>query len=69
MTDAEIEKLTAYLKKRINPDVSVRRRGRKEDSIEVYVGNEFLGLLFKDDEDPKDISYNLDIAILAIDLE
>lgn len=69
MTDAEIEKLTTYLQKRINPGVSVRRRGRKDDSIEVYVGDEFLGLLFKDDEDPKDISYNLDIAILAMDLD
>jgi hypothetical protein len=69
MTDDEIEKLRAYLAKRMNPSVELRRRGRQDDSVEVYADDEYLGLLFKDDEDPKDISYNLDVAILAIDLE
>jgi len=69
MTDNEIEKLRVYLAGRINPSVELRKRGRQTDSVEVYANDEFLGLLFKDDEDPKDISYNLDVAILAIDLE
>jgi len=69
MNDDEIEKLRTYLVKRINPSVELRRRGKKNDSLEVYANDEFLGLLFKDDEDPSDISYNLDIAILAIDLD
>ncbi|VAV91928.1 hypothetical protein MNBD_ALPHA06-1256 [hydrothermal vent metagenome] len=69
MTDAEIEKLRVFLAKRINPSVELRRRGKQTDSVEVYADEEFLGILFKDDEDPKDISYNLDVAILAIDLE
>ncbi|MBL4595255.1 MAG: DUF3126 family protein [Robiginitomaculum sp.] len=69
MIDAEIAKLQAYLTKRLGSSVELRRRGKKTDSVEVYSGDEFLGLLFKDDEDPKDISYNLDIAILAIDLD
>ena len=69
MTEEEIEKLRAYLAHRINPSVELRRRGKKDDSLEVYANEEFLGLLFKDDEDPGDISYNLDIAILAMDLD
>ncbi len=69
MTEEEIEKLRAYLARRINPSVELRRRGKKDDSLEVYANEEFLGLLFKDDEDPGDISYNLDIAILAMDLD
>lgn len=69
MNDIEIEKLRVYLAQRINPTVELRKRGRQTDSVEVYANDEFLGILFKDDEDPKDISYNLDMAILAIDLE
>ncbi len=69
MSDEEIAKLTAHLQARLNPALVLRRRGRQTDSVEAYVGDEFLGILFKDEEDPKDISYNLDMAILAIDLE
>jgi len=69
MINSEIDKLTAHLQERLNPGISLRRRGGKDDSVEVYIGDEFLGVLFKDDEDPSDISYNLDIAILSIDLE
>ncbi|PHR59255.1 MAG: hypothetical protein COA47_09845 [Robiginitomaculum sp.] len=69
MTDEEIQKLQVHLCKRLNPSLVLRRRGKKDDSVEAYVGDEFLGILFKDDEDPSDISYNLDVAILAMDLE
>jgi len=47
----------------------VRRRPRKDDSAEVYIGDEFIGVLFKDDEDPNDLSYNFQMAILDYDLD
>jgi hypothetical protein len=62
----EIRKLTAYLKRVFqNPTIDVKARPRKEDSAEVYVGDEFIGLIYKDEEDG---DYNFQMAILDIDL-
>jgi Protein of unknown function (DUF3126) len=69
MTNDEITRLQGYLCKKVNPAITLRRRGKKEDSVEAYIGEEFFALLFKDDEDPSDISYNLDMAILEMDLD
>jgi hypothetical protein len=62
----EIRKLTAYFKRVFqNPNIDVKARPRKEDSAEVYVGDEFIGLVYKDEEDG---DYNFSMAILDIDL-
>jgi hypothetical protein len=45
--------------------VSASCRGRRKRI--VYVGEEFIGVLFVDDEDG-DLSYNFQMAILATDL-
>jgi hypothetical protein len=64
----EVRKLDAYLKKLFgNARIRVVPRPKKEDSAEVYVGEEFIGVLFVDDEDG-DLSYNFQMAILATDL-
>jgi hypothetical protein len=66
---AEIKKLDAYLKKLFaNPRIRVVARPKKDDSAEVYVGEEFIGVLFVDDEDDER-SYNFQMAILETDLE
>jgi hypothetical protein len=65
----EVRKLDAYLKKLFgNARIRVVPRPKKEDSAEVYVGDEFIGVLFVDDEDDER-SYNLQMAILGADLE
>jgi hypothetical protein len=65
----EIKKLDSYLKKCFNnPHIRVVPRPKKEDSAEVYIGEEFIGVLFVDDEDD-DKSYNFQMAILETDLE
>jgi Protein of unknown function (DUF3126) len=65
----EIRKLDAYLKKLFgNARIRVVPRPKKDDSAEVYVGEEFIGVLFVDDED-EDRSYNFQMAILESDLE
>jgi hypothetical protein len=62
----EIKKLDAYFKRTFkNPHMEVKARPRKADSAEVYVGEEFLGLVFKDEEEG---DYNFSMAILEIDL-
>ena len=43
-------------------------RPKKDDSAEVYIGEEFIGVLFLDDEDG-DKSYNFQMAILETDLD
>ncbi|MBW3098205.1 DUF3126 family protein [Pseudohoeflea coraliihabitans] len=67
MKPEEIRKLEAYFKRVLNPQLEVRARPRKDDSAEVYLGEEFLGILYLDDEDG-DRSYNFSMAILDVDL-
>jgi len=65
----EVRKLDAYLKRLFgNSKMRVVPRPKKDDSAEVYIGEEFVGVLFVDDEDD-DRSYQLQIAILESDLE
>ena len=67
MKPEEIRKLEAYLKRSLNPALVVKARPRKDDSAEVYLNDEFLGLIYRDDEDG-DLSYNFSMAILEVDL-
>nr|WP_205925850.1 DUF3126 family protein [Rhizobium sp. P38BS-XIX] len=63
----EIKKLDAYFKRTFNPQMVVKARPRKNDSAEVYLDEEFLGVVYIDDEDG-DRSYNFSMAILDVDL-
>jgi hypothetical protein len=63
----EVRKLEAYLKRNLNTELSVKARPRKDDSAEVYLADEFLGVIYRDDEDGE-LSYNFSMAILDIDL-
>ncbi|MEP7240118.1 MAG: DUF3126 family protein [Devosia sp.] len=68
MNHAEIIKLQKYLQSKFsNRGIDVRPRDRQNDSVEVYLGEEFLGLIYVDDEDG-DKSYNFQMAILEEDL-
>jgi hypothetical protein len=65
----EIRKVEAYLRGLFgNAKLRVQPRPRKDDSAEVYIGEEFIGVLFVDDED-EERCYNFQMAILAGDLE
>lgn len=69
MKPEEIKKLDAYFKRTFQNDrIQVKARPRKDDSCEVYLGDEFLGIIFRDNEDG-DLSYSFSMAILDIDLE
>ena len=64
----EVKKLDTYLKKLFdNPRIRVVPRPKKDDSAEVYIGEEFIGVLFVDDEDD-DRSFQFQMAILEEDL-
>jgi Protein of unknown function (DUF3126) len=65
----ELAKLTAYFRKTFNnPTLVVKARPQKKDSGEVYAGEDFLGIVFRDEEDGE-LSYNFSMAILDFDLE
>jgi len=65
----EIKKLDVYFKKTFqNSALQVKTRPKKDDSCEVYLGDEFLGIVYRDDDDGE-LSYNFSMAILDIDLE
>ena len=69
MNGKEIGRLEAYLKKKFMLDsIELRQRPGAGDSVEVYIGDEFIGLIFRDDEDD-DLCYNFQMAILDFDLD
>jgi Protein of unknown function (DUF3126) len=68
VTRDEIIKLERYLKKVFRlAELQVKQRPKKEDSAEVYVGEEFIGVLFRDD-DEGETAYQFQMAILDFDL-
>lgn len=69
MTAEQIASVQAYLVKRFGTqNISIKPR-KVSDSVEVYLNDEILGLLYIDDEDKDDISYDLNISILQQDLD
>ena len=67
MPDAK--RLDAYLKRRFdNERIRVVARPKKQDSVEAYLGEEFIGVLFVDDKQGRRL-YIFEMPILGIDLE
>jgi hypothetical protein len=48
-------------------DILLKKRQNVDDSMEVYMGPEFLGTVYIDEEDGE-VSYMFEMAILDIDL-
>jgi hypothetical protein len=67
-TAPDIKKLDAYLKRKFDTErIRVVPRSRKKDSAEVYVGDEYIGVLFFDEKDAR--SSYFELPILALDLD
>lgn len=61
--------LNAYLRAKFNNDnIRVVTRPKKMDSLEAYIGEEFLGVLFVENEKGRK-SYIFELPILDVDLE
>lgn len=68
ITPDELIKIQSYLRSKFgNEGLAVRPRSQTGDSIEVLINGEFIGLVYKD-EDEGETSYDFNMAILAIDL-
>lgn len=69
MTPKEIAQVQAYLRNRFtNNRIVLVPRANKDDSVEVMLDDEFLGVIFRDDEDGE-ICYQFNMTVLDIDLE
>lgn len=69
MNHPEIIKLQKFLQMKFsNKTIDVRPRPKLNDSVEVFIGDESIGLIHVDDEDG-DRSYIFNMSILDIDLE
>jgi hypothetical protein len=68
LTRSEIWQVEKYLRNLFRLDtITVLERPNQPDSLEVHVSGEFIGIIFKDEEDG-DISYAFQMAILEMDL-
>lgn len=69
MNHPEIIKLQKFLQLKFNnKTIDVRPRAKLNDSVEVFIGDESIGLIHVDDEDG-DRSYIFNMSILDIDLD
>lgn len=69
MNQPEILKLQKFLQVKFNnKNIDVRPRPKLNDSVEVFIGDESVGLIHLDDEDG-DKSYIFNMSILDIDLD
>ncbi len=69
MDPQEIAKLENYMRWKFQlATIEIRRRPQKTDSCEVYIGDEFIGLMYRDDDD-EDLSWSFQMSILEFDLD
>ncbi len=64
----EVTKLQNYLQKKFGQKGLSLRARASNDSVEVLLDGEFLGVIYKDEEDGE-TSYDFNMAILDIDVE
>lgn len=67
MTRSEIWRLEKYMRSLFRLDTITLMERQQKDSVEVHVGGEFIGLVYKNEEDG-DISYDFNMSILEMDL-
>jgi len=69
MTPAEAAAVQAHLRRLLgNQRLVVAKPDRKNASVELRVGEEFIGTIHRDDEEGE-ISYDVRIVVLSEDLE
>lgn len=68
LTADEIARVQRYLRDKFGTDrLGLKARSRDPSSVEVLLGGEFLGVIYKDTEDGG-TAYDFNMAILSEDL-
>ncbi|MEE9381515.1 MAG: DUF3126 family protein [Hyphomonadaceae bacterium] len=67
MEQEETLRLETYLKEKLNPSLRLVARDKTDDSVEVYLGTEFVAVLYKD-VDEGETAYQFQMTVLQEDL-
>ncbi len=68
-TPDEMVKVQDYLRRTFgNQTIGVKPRAQAADSIEVLLNGEFIGIIYKNEEDGE-TSFDFNMSILDVDLE
>jgi hypothetical protein len=68
VSPSEILRVQKYLRDKFGADaINLKSRGQKDGSVEVSIGDEFIGVIFRDVEDGE-VSYAFHMAIMEMDL-
>ncbi len=69
MTEDELNNIKNYLNKVFKTqEFIVKKRKSIDDSCEIYLGEEFLGLIYKENDEGEE-DYQFNMAILKQDIE
>ena len=67
MDEKDATRIEAHLKRTFgNPHINLKARPKQKDSMEVYMDQEFIGVIYEDEDE--DGSFMFEMAILAEDL-
>ena len=67
MEPQETQRVEAYLKEKLHPGLRLVARDKTDDSVEVYLGAEFIAVLYKD-VDEGEVAYQFQMTVLQEDL-
>lgn len=67
MEREETLRLEAYLKQKLNPGLRLVAREKTDDSVECYLGAEFIAVIYKD-VDEGETSYQFQMTVLEEDI-
>jgi len=69
VTEEELVSVQKYMCEKFgNDQIKLRDRTQADESVEVYIGDEFIGIIYRDEEDGE-VSYDFNMAILAFDVQ
>ena len=67
MENEETLRLESYLKEKLNPNIRLVTRSQTDDSVEVYLGSEFIAVVYKD-VDEGEVAYQFQMTVLSEDI-
>ncbi len=68
MDDKDSKRIEGHLRRTFgNSAITLKARPKQKDSAEVYIGEEFIGVVYHDEDE--DGSFMFEMAILSEDLE